>query len=127
MTFYAWVPIHPVAKGRPRFTRSGHAYTPDKTRKFESEVARYLKARCKHVTEGPLRVEVILFLKKPKTSKNKHPIVKPDSTNFIKGIEDAANGILWRDDSQIIDLRVIKRYHTPLEAGGFSIQVWSVE
>lgn len=28
----------PVPKGRPRFTRSGHTYTPDTTRKYEALV-----------------------------------------------------------------------------------------
>ena len=28
----------PVGKARPRFTRTGHAYTPDKTRKYEQAV-----------------------------------------------------------------------------------------
>jgi hypothetical protein len=25
-------------------------------------------------------------------------------------VEDAGNGILWRDDSQVVSIRVIKRY-----------------
>lgn len=33
------IPGQPVPKGRPRFTRGGFAYTPDKTRKYEKLVA----------------------------------------------------------------------------------------
>ena len=32
------VPGVPVGKGRPRFTRGGHAYTPEKTAAFEEKV-----------------------------------------------------------------------------------------
>lgn len=29
------IEIEPVAKGRPRFTKQGHAYTPAKTKNYE--------------------------------------------------------------------------------------------
>lgn len=38
------IPGQPVPKGRPRFTRGGFAYTPDKTRKYEKLVAGLAKA-----------------------------------------------------------------------------------
>lgn len=28
----------PIGKGRPRFTRSGHTYTPEKTREYERRI-----------------------------------------------------------------------------------------
>ena len=38
------------------------------------------------------------------------PLVKPDLDNIAKGICDALNGIAWKDDKQITDLYVGKRY-----------------
>jgi Holliday junction resolvase RusA-like endonuclease len=38
------------------------------------------------------------------------PTSKPDADNFAKIIGDSLNNIAWFDDSQIVDLRVIKRY-----------------
>lgn len=35
---------------------------------------------------------------------------RPDGDNFLKGAMDALNGVVWRDDAQIVDARVIKRY-----------------
>jgi Holliday junction resolvase RusA-like endonuclease len=38
------------------------------------------------------------------------PTSKPDGDNHLKVIKDGLNGIVWRDDSQVVDARVIKRY-----------------
>ena len=52
MTIKFTVPGVPVGKGRPRFTRGGHAYTPEKTAAFEEKVRlcwkkhRQEKGRC---------------------------------------------------------------------------------
>jgi hypothetical protein len=37
-----FIPVEPVAQGRPRFTRRGIAYTPAKTRKAKEEITRYV-------------------------------------------------------------------------------------
>lgn len=39
------------------------------------------------------------------------PTPRPDWDNYGK-ITDALNGIVWKDDSQVCDARVIKRYST---------------
>jgi Holliday junction resolvase RusA-like endonuclease len=61
---------------------------------------------------SPTDKPVILTLKfgfiKPKTNKKKHHTQKPDLSNLIKLVEDAGNGILWVDDSQIIQLQCEK-------------------
>lgn len=38
------------------------------------------------------------------------PTGKPDNSNRLKLLEDALNGIVWKDDSQLVDVRVVKRY-----------------
>jgi Holliday junction resolvase RusA-like endonuclease len=38
------------------------------------------------------------------------PTSKPDIDNCIKGIFDAMNEIVWRDDKQVVDVSVYKRY-----------------
>ncbi len=38
------------------------------------------------------------------------PIVKPDIDNYTKGILDSLNGIVWKDDSQVVSLIANKYY-----------------
>jgi Holliday junction resolvase RusA-like endonuclease len=40
------------------------------------------------------------------------PIKKPDASNILKSVEDGMNGIVYTDDSQIINLHVTKVYST---------------
>ncbi len=107
-------PIEPVAKGRHRFSRSGHAYTPGRTRSAEALFREFLRReldRSKEVRfEGAIGIIVCFLLVKPKTASRTFPSVRPDQDNFQKLIQDALNEVLWEDDSQIVDARVLKRY-----------------
>lgn len=38
------------------------------------------------------------------------PITKPDADNYIKAIKDALKSVIWRDDSQVVDLHISKYY-----------------
>lgn len=51
------------------------------------------------------------------------PAKKPDVDNIAKCM-DGLNGIVWRDDAQVVDLRIVKRYgsHAMLEV---TIDLWS--
>jgi Holliday junction resolvase RusA-like endonuclease len=59
---------------------------------------------------------VLYLLHKPPSKRRKNsnphpfPTVKPDLSNCVKLIEDALNELVWKDDSQICNLRVYKRY-----------------
>jgi Holliday junction resolvase RusA-like endonuclease len=67
--------------------------------------------------EGPLRVTIRATFLVPKswTQKRKNAAVwktsKPDADNLAK-IVDALNAIVWRDDAQVCELTVQKRYGT---------------
>jgi len=50
---------------------------------------------------------LVCCLKKPKRCKNEYPVGRPDWDNLAKTL-DAANGILWHDDSQIVVALVMK-------------------
>ena len=101
----------PVAKGRPRVTRTGHAFTPAKTRKAEDAFKRMATERMEgDPLTGPIEVEIHLFFKRPKSNKSNAHVQRPDLDNAAKLILDSCNGIVWVDDSQITDLIVHKRW-----------------
>lgn len=119
------VPGEPVAKGRPRITTRGgyaRAYTPKKTRDYEALVAaeaRKVMGRRKPL-EGALAVVATAYMPVPASwSKTKKlaavvqtimPTSRPDLTNIVKAAEDALNGVVWVDDSQIVSLFMSKEY-----------------
>lgn len=114
------VPGKITGKGRPRFTRYGHVYTPKKTSNYEQMVKySYLSTRSKRL-DGPIRVNIAAIFRIPK-SYTKHekveaemgilkPTKKPDVDNITKIILDALNGVAYQDDKQVIEVEVIKRY-----------------
>lgn len=123
MTILASVRIDgpPTAKGRPRFTRMGRAFTPAKTRQAEGYIRHQIVEQAGMLRlEGPLRVTVACFMAVPGSwSKLKqaqaltgavHHIGRPDLDNLAKAVLDAANGYLWCDDAQIVALVLSKSY-----------------
>lgn len=88
------VPGDPVAKGRPRFGPSG-TYTPAKTVAAEEALAWQLKRACRKPTSEPVAI-VLEFRCKTRR--------RADIDNLIKLVLDAANGIVYDDDQQVIDL-----------------------
>jgi len=90
MTVYTF-PGEPVPKGRPRSTRSGHTYTPVRTKRAEDAIRWELKAQGAKPTSEPVQV-ALYFHCKSQTA---------DLDNLIKLVLDAANGYLYDDDRQV--------------------------
>lgn len=110
----------PIPKGRPRMSRSGHAFTPAKTRKAEQ--AFQLQAN-RHKPEQPLlgniKIELAFNFAIPKsyTKKKKEmallgvmPVSRADLDNLIKMVCDAMNKVFFKDDRQIVSIRAEKLY-----------------
>lgn len=111
-------------KGRPRFTARGgfaRAFTDAKTANAETWVkACAVDQAGATPIEGPVSINVAISVHVPASwSKRKTldalagatwPTSKPDLDNCVKLIADALNGIVWRDDKQIVRMVVSKRY-----------------
>jgi Holliday junction resolvase RusA-like endonuclease len=119
------VDADPVGKQRARYAKRGNfvqTYTPDKTRNYESLIK---EAAIEAMgTSEPLETPVTLYLyiraPIPKSLPKKRieaclnglekPIKKPDASNVLKSVEDAMNGVVYKDDSQIVNIHVSKVY-----------------
>lgn len=119
------VPGNPVAKGRPKFARRGNyvqTYSPEKTASYENlvKLAAQKAMNGQGLFDSPVSVDIWLYVQVPGSWSNKKkqaalshivlPATKPDADNCIKSLFDAINGIVWHDDKQVTDLRVVKRY-----------------
>lgn len=51
-----------------------------------------------------------------KRSAPKYPTVRPDATKLMRPLEDALTGIVWKDDSRIVEQVVRKSYGDPPRA-----------
>ncbi len=123
--FWLTIPGAPQGKGRPRFSRrSGRAYTPARTQQAEEtlagRVAAQLQGKIAQPLTEPLRVRCFFVMPVPASWSKKRqraalegkawPTGKPDVDNLCKLLFDALNGLMWRDDSQIVELVTTKAY-----------------
>ena len=122
--FEITIDMAPKGKGRPRFTRTGHAYTPKATRQHEA----FLAARAREAMAGrppfakgvPLRLTILAVFGVPVSWPKKKRlaalqgvlkhVTKPDYDNVAKAVCDAFNGIVYADDCQIVKAEVEKMY-----------------
>lgn len=112
----------PVPKERPRVV-NGHAYTPQKTRVAEERVGFAYRSAYRGFKFGrgvPLKMEVKFTYVVPKGVSKRvrakmeagevFPVGKPDVDNILKLVQDSGNGLIWHDDSQIVEVEARKVY-----------------
>ena len=118
------IPGDAVPQGRPRVVRIGGrtiAYDPPKSKAYKALVRQCAAQNApKEPLDGAVTLDVRIYRSVPKSwSKKKRdaalagviqPTTKPDVSNVVKGIEDALNGIWYKDDSQIVHEYSMKQY-----------------
>ncbi|MGN7352380.1 MULTISPECIES: RusA family crossover junction endodeoxyribonuclease [unclassified Paenibacillus] len=116
----------PVAQGRPRASTQGgfvRMYDPEKSKDYKDYVR---LAAAEHapaaLLEGPIGMVLTVYRTIPKAiSKSPKkaalaeagqivPTTKPDVDNYLKGVKDALKGVIWKDDSQVVEVFARKRY-----------------
>lgn len=112
----------PVGKARPRFAK-GRTYTPKKSADYEKRISD--KAREAMGSSDPLDTPVAVYIyanhaiPASYSKKRRQDCLnrlerpnKPDLDNTAKAFLDAMNGIVYKDDVQVVSLHVTKRYET---------------
>ena len=116
----------PIPQARPRFTKTGHAYEPPRSRNYKTLARFWLTQKLKKENtwkplETAMVVDITFYMSIPSswTKKRKEEayngVIRPttrngDIDNLIKAVLDAGNGLLWADDTFITDIVAHKRY-----------------
>ena len=117
----------PVPQGRPRAVRMGagvRMYDPPKSKAYKQMVAAkvrsYMKINGIQTITEPLAVYLNFYFTPPKSyTKKKLKLIEegklhytklPDADNLAKSVLDSCNKILFKDDSQIVELNIRKEY-----------------
>jgi len=113
----------------------GRVFTKPETRAWQQVVARHARRAMGRTMpmDGPVSLSVQFYqpvppswpkAKRAKAIACEHwPTSRPDLSNLVKSIEDACNGILYLDDSQIVSLQVLKLY---AESPAVLVRCWPV-
>lgn len=64
-------------------------------------------------TKKALTLAVVFVMPRAKSNRTKHHTQKPDASNLLKLLEDAGNGALYHDDSQITSVFMHKVWGVP--------------
>lgn len=115
----------PQGKGRPRFRRAGNfvtTYSDAKTKAYEEliRVMARIALGPARPSEGPVSVDLYIRCPIPLSYPHKRlkaclaneelPTKKPDIDNVIKVFLDAMNGVVYKDDTQVIRVSAKKAY-----------------
>ena len=125
------VPGEPRGKGRPRATATGKGirmYTDKQTASYENLIAMAASAAMGAADllaplETPVVVTIGAAMTIPASASAKkraamadgsiRPTKRPDLDQFVKAALDGMNGVVYRDDSQVVTLRAFKVYGPP--------------
>lgn len=111
-------------KERPRFNMyQKRTYTPTKTKKYENMIKMSFKQKYglnfnPSTNEIYIKIDVEYAPPKSYSKKKKDELIdwkmgyiqKPDCDNIAKAVLDALNGLVWKDDKQVVGLLVLKCY-----------------
>ena len=119
----------PIGKGRPRFTKAGHVYTPPKTKEYENRIQAAAWAKMQELKFKPtgkfVHLKLIAFMDIPKSwNKIKRleaeygvlkPVSKPDLDNICKIAKDGISGMdgIILDDKQVTSIDAQKVFCHP--------------
>jgi len=125
----AWITLQidgrPTPQPRHRATRGGRMYLPSSApiRAFKAAVIAAACKRFAKLTTRPVVVEITAYFVRPQSHLTGRGELRKgapwhpgrnlgDVDNLAKGVMDALtdSGVVWLDDSQVVDLRVAKRW-----------------
>lgn len=116
-------PVKPIAKQRPRLSKSKNVYTPAQTKVFEN-VIKFCYGNRYFYDKEYIKVSILFKFEIPKSyskKKQKEAIegkIRPtraDIDNYIKSVLDGLNGVAWSDDRYVVEIEAKKVFHSENE------------
>jgi Holliday junction resolvase RusA-like endonuclease len=108
-------------------------------KEWQAEIQEIFKQEWDHEPlDGPIELDTEFYRPRGKTCPehqeraitrwlDKHILSRPDLTNYRKACEDACNGVLFHDDSQVVGGKMRKRYAPQYSEGYTVIKIREVE
>ena len=101
--------LRPIPAPRPRVSRHG-TYNPAKYTNYKKLIQAKIRGFT-YLGNVPLKCTLVFVFKRAKSCKNnKYSMPSGDIDNLQKGIFDAMEGILYKNDTQIVSVNAIKKY-----------------
>jgi Holliday junction resolvase RusA-like endonuclease len=112
------IPGKPYPLKRPRRASFGGMFDPKENTEAKALVAQIARLAIRRPIEGPVVLCATFLFERPKSHYGKSlkasaPIFhtqRPDVDNLIKTVLDGLNGIAWKDDAQVVEVRGRKEW-----------------
>ena len=117
------VQTKPVPQARPRFFIRKHgqknivgAYDPAQCKSFKEVIAWHARLKMRErgireATKAPIAISLIFGM--GRSAEGAYHTKRPDIDNLAKAVKDALKGIVYADDSQIVEAHLFKQYGRP--------------
>jgi len=101
------IPIHPVSVNAMYRAYRGRFILSEEGRQFKKNMSNYLcEVKDIKLTTEPVKVSIIFSFSDKR---------RRDVDNYAKAILDCLTGVLYKDDSQIIELHLYKKLNAETE------------
>ena len=108
-------PVKPKSSPRQRVTKNV-TYMPKDYTYWKNGLKLLAKTKIKNPLESDIYLKIDFFFEIPKSwSKTKKEQakwhnIKPDIDNLIKSVMDSFNGVVYKDDGQVVSIQARKQY-----------------
>jgi crossover junction endodeoxyribonuclease RusA len=105
----------PVPQGSMRHVGGGRLIHSKALLAWRKLVSSHVRSVTTATIDGPVMIDVVFSLAKPKTAKRDYPTVAPDLDKLCRAIGDAlsVDCDLLKDDAQVVSWRADKIYGVP--------------
>ena len=112
MVFEFAIAGDPVPQGSMRHVGGGRLVHSKKLLAWRKQIATQVRSETTATIDGPVLVDVVFTLTKPKSAKRDYPTVAPDLDKLCRALGDALSidCDFLKDDAQIVTWRAEKAY-----------------